>query len=164
MSSAAEQTPSTPAAAATSSKADEAGLLDQIISRGRLARDEEQRALAKGLIGEFVDQVMAGTMTVSKDTQAMINARIGQIDALLSAQLNALMHHEDFQRLEASWRGLHYFVHQSETGTQLKIRVLNATKRELFKDMERAVEFDQSALFKKVYEDEFGTFGGAPFG
>ena len=63
-------------------------------------------------------------MTVSKDTQAMINARIGQIDALISAQLNALMHHEDFQRLEASWRGLHYFVHQSETGTQLKIRVL----------------------------------------
>jgi type VI secretion system protein ImpC len=151
-------------AEAPQAQAHEVSLLDTIIAQGRLARDDDQRALAKNLIGEFVDQVMAGTMTVSKDTQAMINARIGQIDALISAQLNALMHHEDFQRLEASWRGLHYFVHQSETGTQLKIRVLNATKRELFKDMERAVEFDQSALFKKVYEDEFGTFGGAPFG
>src|SRR3954462_8167831 len=102
MSSAAEQTPSTPAAAATSSKADEAGLLDQIIAQGRLARDEEQRALAKDLIGEFVDQVMTGTMRVSKDTQAMINVRIGQIDALLSNQLNKILHHEDFQKLEAS--------------------------------------------------------------
>ena len=60
---------------------------------------------------------MAGTMTVSKDTQAMINARIGQIDQLISQQLNEILHHEDFQKLEASWRGLHYFVHQSETGT-----------------------------------------------
>src|SRR4051794_18557207 len=164
MSSAAEQTPSTPAAAATSSKADEAGLLDQIISRGRLARDEEQRALAKDLIGEFVDQVMAGTMTVSKDTQAMINARIGQIDRLISAQLNEVLHHPEFQKLEGSWRGLHYFVHQSETGTMLKIRVMNTSKKDLLKDMERAPEFDQSALFKKVYEDEYGMFGGAPFG
>jgi type VI secretion system protein ImpC len=152
------------AAAATETQPAEGGLLERIISEGRLARDEEQRVLAKDLIGEFVDQVMGGTMTVSKDTQAMINARIAQIDQLLSKQLNAVMHHEDFQKLEASWRGLHYFVHQSETGKDLKIRVLNVSKKDLLKDMERAPEFDQSALFKKIYEEEYGTFGGEPIG
>jgi type VI secretion system protein ImpC len=154
----------TPDSAQTVAQAEEVSLLDKIIAEGRLGRDDDQRELARHWIGEFVDQMMAGQMTLSKDTQAMINARIGQLDALISKQLNAVMHHEDFQRLEASWRGLHYFVHESETSTLLKIRVMNATKRELFKDMERAVEFDQSALFKKVYEEEFGTFGGAPFG
>ena len=142
----------------------EVNLLDQIIEKGRLARNEDQRGWAKDLIGEFVDQVMGGTMTVSRDTQSMINARIAQIDALISKQLNAVLHHEEFQKLEASWRGLHYFVHQSETGQQLKIRVLNVSKKDLLKDMERAPEFDQSALFKQVYEEEFGMFGGAPFG
>jgi type VI secretion system protein ImpC len=161
MSSAAEQSRSTPAAAG---QEQEASLLDQIIAKGRLARDDEQRALARDLIGEFVNQVMSGTMTVSKDTQAMVNARIAQIDALLSKQLNAILHHEDFQALEGSWRGLHYFVHQSETSTSLKIKVMNVAKKDLLKDMERAPEFDQSALFKKVYEEEFGTFGGSPFG
>lgn len=142
----------------------ETSLLDKIIAEGRMARDDEQRAVARDLIGEFVDQVMAGTMTVSADTQAMINSRIAQIDRLLSQQLNLVMHHPDFQQLEASWRGLHYFVNQSETGKDLKIRVLNVAKKDLLKDMERAPEFDQSTLFKKVYEEEFGTFGGAPFG
>jgi type VI secretion system protein ImpC len=74
------------------------------------------------------------------------------------------MHHPEFQKLEAAWRGLHYFVMQSETSTQLKIRVLNVSKDEVRKDLEKAVEFDQSALFKKVYEEEYGMFGGAPYG
>ncbi|MEO6811997.1 MAG: type VI secretion system contractile sheath large subunit [Isosphaeraceae bacterium] len=160
--STAEDAQATTAAAATETQ--EVSLLDKIISEGRLARDDEQRVLAKDLIGEFVDQVMTGTMTVSKDTASMINARIGQIDRLISKQLNAVMHHEEFQKLESSWRGLHYFVHQSETGQTLKVRVMNVSKKDLLKDMERAPEFDQSALFKKVYEEEFGTFGGAPFG
>ncbi|MGH9901237.1 MAG: type VI secretion system contractile sheath large subunit, partial [Pyrinomonadaceae bacterium] len=82
----------------------------------------------------------------------------------LSAQLNEVMHAEEFQKLEASWRGLHHLVMNSETGTMLKIRVFNASKKDLSKDLEKAAEFDQSALFKKVYEEEFGTFGGAPFG
>src|ERR1700730_14667419 len=119
MSSAADQSPTSARAADATPKAAEPGLLDQIIAQGRRARDDEQRALAKDLIGEFVEQVMAGSMKVSKDTQAMINARIGQIDALLSKQLNVILHHEDFQKLEAAWRGLHYLVQQTETGTHL---------------------------------------------
>ena len=113
------ETSVTPDAAQAVAQAEEVSLLDQIIAEGRLARDDDQRELARHWIGEFVDQMMAGQMTLSRDTQAMINARIGQLDVLISEQLNAVMHHEDFQRLEASWRGLHYFVHESETGPLL---------------------------------------------
>jgi type VI secretion system protein ImpC len=74
------------------------------------------------------------------------------------------MHHPDFQKLESTWRGLHYLVQQSETGESLKIRVLNARKQDLLKDLEKAAEFDQSALFKKVYEEEYGQLGGQPYG
>jgi type VI secretion system protein ImpC len=138
-------------------------LLDKILDQGRW-KDPANRSMARDIIGELARQVLEGEITVSKDTEAMINSRIAQIDALLSAQLNEIMHASEFQKLEASWRGLHYLVNKSETGTLLKIRVLNATKQELSKDLEKAVEFDQSALFKKVYEEEYGMFGGAPFG
>ncbi|HVF51090.1 MAG TPA: type VI secretion system contractile sheath large subunit [Pyrinomonadaceae bacterium] len=143
---------------------DETDLLSRILKEGRLARDDHQAEQAKDMIAEFVQQVMQGQMVVSKDMEATINARIAAIDKVLSAQLNEVMHAEEFQRLEASWRGLHHLVMNSETGTMLKIRVLNATKKELGKDLERAAEFDQSALFKKIYEEEFGMFGGAPYG
>ena len=138
-------------------------LLDEIIDKGRW-KDPANRALARDIIGELARQVLEGEIVVSKDTEAMINARIAQIDALISKQLNEILHYPDFQKLEASWRGLHYLVNQSETGTMLKVRVLNVSKKELVKDLEKAVEFDQSALFKKVYEEEYGMFGGAPFG
>ena len=140
------------------------GLLDQILTQGRMARDDYQKEQAKDMIAEFVNQVMSGEMKMSKSMDATINARISEIDRLVSEQLNEIMHHEQFQKLEGSWRGLHYMVYNSETSTMLKIRVMTAKKSELLKDLERALEFDQSALFKKVYEDEYGTFGGAPFG
>jgi len=102
-------------------------------------------------------------MTVSRDTLAMIQAQIARIDELLSKQLNDVLHHPDFQKLEASWRGLHFLVMNTETSTRLKLRLLCATKAEVFKDLDQALEFDQSVLFKKVYEEEYGTFGGYPF-
>jgi type VI secretion system protein ImpC len=92
---------------------------------------------------------MEGTMTISKDTEAMINARIAQIDKLISDQLNEVMHHEEFQKLEGSWRGLHYLVSKSETGERMKIRVMNVNKKDLLKDMEKASEFDQSPCSKR---------------
>lgn len=143
---------------------EEKGLLDQIIEEGRMAREETQKTWARDLIGELVAQIMEGTITVSKDTLAMINARISAIDHLVSKQLNVVLHHPDFKKLEASWRGLHYLVNKSETGERMKLRVLNVSKADLLKDMEKAAEFDQSALFKKVYEEEYGMFGGAPYG
>lgn len=153
-----------PLAAQVEETKEEKGVLDQIIEEGRLARDASQREWARDLIGEFVREIMEGTIVISKDTEAMLNARISQIDRLISKQLNEVIHHPDFQKLEASWRGLHYLVHQSETGERLKIKALNVSKKDLLKDMEKATEFDQSALFKKIYEEEFGMFGGAAYG
>ncbi|MBL0700372.1 MAG: type VI secretion system contractile sheath large subunit [Desulfosarcina sp.] len=143
---------------------EEKSILEQIIADGRLAREEDQKERAKDIIGEFVGQIMEGEIVVSKDTEAMINTRISQIDQLISKQLNEVMHHTDFQNIESSWRGLHYLVNNSETGEHMKVRVLNVSKKDLLKDMEKATEFDQSALFKKVYEEEFGMFGGAAYG
>jgi type VI secretion system protein ImpC len=142
---------------------EELPLLDRIIVGGRMARDDMQRDYARDLIGEFAGQVLDEAMTVSSDTVAMINARIARIDELLSAQLNEIMHAPEFQKLEATWRGLSYLVMNTETGTQLKLRVLHATQKELLADLEKAVEFDQSALFKMIYEEEYGTFGGHPY-
>ena len=139
-------------------------LLDKIVETGIRPRDAEQREYARDLIGTFVKEVLSQEAVVSADTEKMINHRIAQLDALISQQLNEIMHAPEFQKLEASWRGLHYLVNQSETGEMLKIRVLNATKSELLKDMEKAPEFDQSTLFKKIYEEEFGTFGGSSYG
>jgi len=142
----------------------DSSLLDQIVDQGKVGKDAQARERGKDLVKQFVAQVLEGSITVARDTEAMINARIAQIDHLLSLQLNEILHHPDFQRLQASWRGLKYLLSQSETGTMLKVKVLNVSKKELLKDLQRAPEFDQSALFKKVYEEEYGVFGGTPFG
>ncbi|MEJ5210454.1 MAG: type VI secretion system contractile sheath large subunit [Burkholderiales bacterium] len=139
-------------------------LLDAIVEQSRIATNETEKLRARDQIAALVEEVLAGTVTLSRDLAASIDARVAELDRLLSDQLNAIMHHPDFQRLEASWRGLHYLVSHSETGPMLKIRVLNASKRDLLKDFRSAAEFDQSALFKKIYEEEYGTFGGAPYG
>ncbi|HVF90426.1 MAG TPA: type VI secretion system contractile sheath large subunit, partial [Blastocatellia bacterium] len=153
-----------PEAVVTQEKEAGGDLLSKILSEGRLARDDFQAERAKGIIAEFVQQVMQGQMVLTKDVEATINSRIAEIDRLLTAQLNEVLHHEEYQKLEASWRGLHHLVFESETSPMLKIKVFNVSKKELLRDLEKAIEFDQSATFKKVYEEEFGTFGGAPFG
>src|SRR5499427_10183825 len=149
------------AAPAAAVETQEASLLDQIVEQGRFGEAKER---GKDLVKEFVNQVLEGSMTIAKDAEMMINARIAQIDHLLSIQVNEIMHHAAFQKLEGSWRGLKYLMDNSETGVGLKIRVLNVSKKELLRDIEKAPEFDQSALFKKIYEEEYGVFGGAPFG
>jgi type VI secretion system protein ImpC len=152
------------AEAAVTETTEQKGLLDQIVEQGRFGADPTARERGKNLVKEFVAQVLEGSMTVAKDAEMMINARIAQIDHLISLQLNEILHHASFQKLEGSWRGLKHLMDHSETGVGLKIRVLNVTKKELLRDIEKAPEFDQSALFKKVYEEEYGVFGGAPFG
>ncbi len=138
-------------------------LLDQIVEEGRMGKDPASKERGKELVRMFAEQVLEGSMAVSKDAEAMINARIAQIDHLLSLQLNEILHHAAFQKLESTWRGVKYLIDQSETNDMLKIKLLNVNKRELLRDLQRAPEFDQSAMFKKVYEEEFGIFGGAPF-
>jgi type VI secretion system protein ImpC len=152
------------AEAAEATQDQEPSLLDQIITETRIGRDDVQREQSRRQIATLVEEVMQGTVRVSKDLESTINARIADIDELLSRQLNEIMHAPEFQKLEGSWRGLHYLVYQSETSTMLKIRMLNVSKQDLLRDLERASEFDQSALFKKVYEEGYGIFGGEPIG
>src|SRR5215472_14949483 len=151
------------AAAAQPAKAAEGNLLDQIVEEGRFGRETTARERGKDMVKEFIAQVVAGEMTLSRDADATINARIAQIDHLLSLQLNEVLHHPDFQKLEASWRGVRYLLENSETGVNLKLKVFNSTKKEILRDLQRVPEFDQSQMFKKVYEQEFGVFGGEPF-
>ena len=141
----------------------EASLLDQILDSTR-ALDDNERDRNKTYVEQFVQNVMSGQEVVSKDVEETIEYWIAELDKKLSSQLNEVMHHPDLQKLEGTWRGLQHMVFNTETGTSLKIRVLNVKKEELLKDLEKAVEFDQSALFKKVYEEEFGQLGGEPYG
>jgi type VI secretion system protein ImpC len=139
-------------------------IVEQILQNGKIARDDSQRPYALSLLSEYAVQVMDEGMTVGSDSVvASIKQRIAQIDEMISAQLNAIMHSPEFQAMEAAWRGLQYLVMNTETGTMLKLRLLNVTKKELLADLEKATEFDQSTLFKLVYEQEYGTFGGNPY-
>ena len=136
------------------------GLLDQAISLTRQTERSEVEALLRAL----TDEATRGTVSFSRNFTLTIKKAIEAIDVQLSAQLAAVMHHEKFKALEGSWRGLNYLVMNAETGRDMKIRVLNASKKELARDLSKAVEFDQSTLFKKIYEGEFGTPGGEPYG
>ena len=140
-------------------------LLDRIVLEGNMAVEPSQGVYAKKLIGQLASQILDEGMRTSPDkgVVAMINERVAEIDKLLTDQLNAIMHDSDFQALEASWTGLHDMVYGTETSTRLKLRLLNVTKKELLKDLESAVDHDMSVLFKKVYEEEYGTFGGYPY-
>jgi type VI secretion system protein ImpC len=149
--------------AATVTEDAQQSVLDLIVREGRFGPAEPAQERGRDLVRRFVEEVLQGSMTVGPDTEAMLNERIAQIDRLVSVQLNEIMHHPDFQKLEATWRGLKYLLSQSETSSSLKIKVLNVSKKDLLRDLQRAPEFDQSALFKKVYEEEYGVFGGAPF-
>ena len=106
-------------------------LLDRIVEEGRLGQSDEEKKQGKEWINAFLTEVLKNQVVVSKDTDAMLTARIAQIDELLSNQLNEIMHAPEFQKLEGSWRGLNYLVQQSETSTMLKIKVMNVTRREL---------------------------------
>jgi type VI secretion system protein ImpC len=139
-------------------------ILDRIVEEGRIGQSPEERSTGKVWLRDLVEEVMTGEMTVSNDTELMINSRIAELDALISRQLNEVLHAKPFQQLEGAWRGLHYLVQQSETSSSLKLKLMNISKDDLFKDLDKAVEFDQSQIFKKIYEEEYGTLGGKPFG
>lgn len=137
----------------------EKGLLDQAIAATQQTDPDYTRELLK----TFTDQVLKGTVKWDRNLTITINNAIEALDLLISKQLAAIMHVEEFRKLEGSWRGLHYLVSNTETGESLKVRLFNAKKHEIAKDLDKAVEFDQSQLFKKIYEEEFGTPGGEPY-
>ena len=145
---------------AAEGEAQELSFLDQAISATKQTPKDETEDLLRNLTRE----AMSGTVKFDKNLTKSINDAIAAIDQKMSQQLSAILQNEKFQKLEGSWRGLHHLVTESETGGSLKIRMLNISKKELGRDLEKAVEFDQSQIFKKIYESEFGTAGGEPYG
>lgn len=137
----------------------EVSLLDQVIGATKQTEPDQAQLLIKTL----TEEALKGTVTFSKNLTVSFNKAIALLDAQMSEQVAALMHHPDFLKLEGSWRGLNYLVMNSETGTQLKIKLLNVSKKELGRDLAKAVEFDQSDTFKRIYENEFGVPGGEPY-
>ncbi len=135
-------------------------LLDQVIS----ATKQTEPDRAEILLRTLTEEALTGTVTYSRNLTVTITKAIASLDAKMSRQLAAVMHRPEFVKLEGSWRGLHYLVNNSETSANLKIRVLNVSKKELGRDLAKATEFDQSLIFKTVYENEFGTPGGEPYG
>jgi type VI secretion system protein ImpC len=114
----------------------------------------------------LAEQALAQTQIVSNDALSAIGEMIRAIDATLTTQINEIMHHEDFQQLENAWRGLHYLVNNTETDEFLKIKVYNISKKDLGRTLKkfRGTAWDQSPIFKRVYEEEYGQLGGEPFG
>jgi len=135
-------------------------ILEQAIG----ATKQTESSRAQELIRSLTEEAMKGTVKWNKNLTETFNDAIKLIDETISTQLNAVIHQDAFQKLEGSWRGLNHLVTNSNTSGTLKIRVLSLSKKELHKDLSKAVEFDQSQVFKKIYESEFGTPGGEPYG
>lgn len=155
------------------SKVEPNEFIEKMLGEGRMALDEGQKPYALELIGEFAISILRdnhnklvdedGNEVKRQFASDMMADCIANYDAKLTKQINLVLHQDEFQKLEATWRGLHFLVMNSETGKSMKLRVFNVAKKDLLKDLQKAVEFDQSSLFKKIYEEEFGTFGGDPF-
>ena len=129
-------------------------------------KSERAREAVTEAVKTLAEQALAGTVVVSTDVLRTIESIIAEIDRKLSEQVNLILHHADFQQLEGAWRGLHYLVNNTETDEMLKIRVMNISKKEVHKTLKKfkGTAWDQSPLFKKMYEEEYGQFGGEPFG
>jgi type VI secretion system protein ImpC len=138
-------------------------ILKEMFVEGRLARDPSSEVYACFMLLELLLKIEEAKVTVMKNPLAFVEKTVANVDATLSAQINEILHHPAFQEMEGTWRALHYLIMNTETSTQLKIRVMNISKKDLLDDLENAIEFDQSQLFKKVYEEEYGTFGGHPY-
>ncbi|HVY16863.1 MAG TPA: type VI secretion system contractile sheath large subunit [Rhodopila sp.] len=129
-------------------------------------KTEDARDAVSVAVKALAEQALAQTVVVSDDALSSITQLIAAIDAKLTEQVNLIIHHEDFQQLESAWRGLHYLVNNTETDETLKIKIFNISKKELGRTLKkfRGTAWDQSPIFKRIYEEEYGQLGGEPFG
>jgi type VI secretion system protein ImpC len=137
-----------------------------LLQREFKPRTDTAKEAVASAVQTLAEQALVNTALISSDSLRTIEAIIAALDAKLTEQINKILHHPDFQKLESAWRGLHYLVTNTETDEMLKIRVLNISKRELASNLKKfkGTAWDQSPIFKKVYEEEYGQFGGAPYG
>ncbi|HWY30847.1 MAG TPA: type VI secretion system contractile sheath large subunit [Candidatus Angelobacter sp.] len=139
---------------------------ESLLNKEFKARDEQKQTAVQTAVRTLAQTALASTQLISGDVTRTISAMVAEIDRKLSEQINLIIHHEDFKALEGSWRGLHHLVNNTETDETLKIRVLNVSKNDLKKTLKKfeGTAWDQSPFFKKLYEDEFGSPGGHPYG
>ncbi|MEO3433950.1 type VI secretion system contractile sheath large subunit [Inquilinus sp. CAU 1745] len=144
----------------------EAGDFSQLLTKEFRPKSDRAKEDVERAVHTLAELALKDTAVISGDVVHSIEAIIAEIDKKLSDQINKIMHHEDFQKLEGAWRGLHHLVNNTETDEQLKIKVMNISKKEAHKTLKKfkGTAWDQSPLFKKMYEEEFGQFGGEPFG
>ena len=144
----------------------EASDFDSLLKKEFKPKTDEAKEAVERAVRTLAEQALSQTKLVGADVVKSIEAIIAQLDKKLTEQINLIMHHEDFQKLEGAWRGLHYLVNNTETDEMLKIRFMNISKLDLGKTLKRykGTAWDQSPLFKKIYEAEYGQFGGEPFG
>ena len=140
--------------------------LASLLNKEFKPKSDEAKSAVESAVLTLAQQALAHTKLIGSDVVVSIEAMIAEIDRMLSEQVNTILHHADFQQLESAWRGLHYLVNNTETDEMLKIKVLNISKADLGKTLKRykGTAWDQSPIFKRVYEEEFGQFGGEPFG
>src|SRR3954462_6147689 len=139
---------------------------DSLLRKEFKPKTDEAKEAVERAVRTLAEQALSQTKLISTDVVKSIEAIIAQLDKKLTEQINLILHNEEFQKLEGAWRGLHYLVNNTETDEMLKIRFMNISKAELGKTLKRfkGTAWDQSPLFKKIYEDEFGQFGGEPYG
>src|SRR5882672_10809622 len=139
---------------------------ESLLNKEFKPKTAEAKSAVKLAVQTLAEQALAASTLVSDNSIKTIEAIIAEIDRKLSEQINLILHHDDFKALEGSWRGLHYLVNNTKTGENLKIRVMNITKKDVAKTLKKykGTAWDQSPLFKKLYEEEFGMPGGQPFG
>src|SRR4029079_16233352 len=144
----------------------EASDFDTLLKKEFKPKTDEAKEAVERAVRTLAEQALSQTQLISSDVVKSIESIIAQLDKKLTEQINLIMHHDDFQKLEGAWRGLHYLVNNTETDEMLKIRFMNISKQDLGKTLKRykGTEWDQSPLFKRVYEAEYGQFGGEPFG
>ncbi len=138
----------------------------ELLKQSFKPRTERAATEVENAVATLVAQALADESLVKDDVLDTIEAMIARLDEKLSAQMNEILHNETFQQIESAWRGLNYLVMNSETDAQLKIRVMNVSKTELYRNLRLypGARWDQSPLFKKIYEQEFGQLGGQPYG
>ena len=144
----------------------EADEFSALLKQSFKPRSERAAIEVENGVNTLIQQALADTSLIKSDVLDTIDEMIARLDEKLSAQVNEILHAPEFQQIECAWRGLHYLVFNSETDTTLKLRVMNVSKQELYKDLRLYpdAKWDQSPLFKAVYEQEYGTLGGQPFG
>ncbi|MES9884683.1 MAG: type VI secretion system contractile sheath large subunit [Sedimenticola sp.] len=144
----------------------EAGDFASLLNQEIRPKSDQAREDVQNAVQTLAEQALASSVTVSADVTVTIREMISEIDKRLTEQVNLILHNEEFQKLEGAWRGLHYLVNNTETDEMLKIRVMNITKKEVHKTLKKykGTAWDQSPIFKKLYEEEYGQFGGEPYG